>query len=376
MKMATTRWARAVALLAVASTVSACGLPRSGPSKREIYKSSVLQQGDAYIVTVDAAVAHKASVIPPLGFTNGFVGAGVVGSDEIRPGDILNLSIWENVDNGLLADQGLNSTELQAVQVDGDGYIFVPYAGRIKAAGNTPEALRRIITGKLESQTPDPQVTVTRHAGDGATVSVMGNVGAQGVYPIERPTRTLAAMLAKAGGVIIKPEVAQVTITRSTHTSTVWLTDLYSNPDNDVALRPGDIILVEEDRRAFTAMGATGGQNRVPFDTQELSAIEAVAQVGGLATNFADPKGLFVFREERPEIANDVLGRSDLKEPVRMAYVLNLTEPGGIFNARDFMIRDNDTIYVTEAPYVQWRKILGVLTGTANSANALSNIAE
>lgn len=373
--MTPTRWARGVALLAVVGTVSACGLPRSGPSKTELYKSSVLQEGDAFVVTVDADVARKASTNPPLSFTNGFVGPGVVGSDDIRPGDVLNLSIWENVDNGLLADQGLNSTRLQEMQVDGDGYIFVPYAGRIKAAGNTPEALRRIITGKLETQTPDPQVTVTRQSGDGATVSVMGGVGAQGVYPIERPTRTLAAMLARAGGVAIKPEIAQVTITRGRHTSTVWLTDLYSDPRNDVALRPGDIILVEEDRRAFTAIGATGGQNRVPFDTQELSAVEAIAQVGGLATNFADPRGVFVLRDERPEIANDILGRSDLTEPVRMAYVMDLTEPSAIFNARDFMIRDNDTIYITEAPYVQWRKTLAALTGTANSANALSNAA-
>ncbi len=374
--MTTTRWARGLALVAVVSTASACGLPRSGPSKREVYKSSVLQQGDAFVVTVNADVARLASQNPPLSFTNGFFGAGVVGSDEIRPGDVLNLSVWENVDNGLLADQGLNSTRLQEVQVDGDGYIFVPYAGRIKAAGNTPEALRRIITGKLETQTPDPQVTVARLAGNGATVSVMGGVGAQGVYPIERPTRTLAAMLAKAGGVAIKPEIAQVTISRGPHTSTVWLTDLYADPRNDVALRPGDTILVEEDRRAFTAIGATGGQNRVPFDTQELSAIEAIAQVGGLATNFADPKGVFILREERAEIANEILGRSDLSGTVRMAYVIDLTEPGGIFNARDFMIRDNDTIYVTEAPYVQWRKTLAAVTGTANSANALTNVTE
>ena len=135
-------------------------------------------------------------------------------------------------------------------------------------------------------------------------------------------------------------------------------------------------VFQHEDRRAFTAIGATGGQNRVPFDTQELSAIEAIAQVGGLATNFADPKGVFILREERAEIANEILGRSDLSGTVRMAYVIDLTEPGGIFNARDFMIRDNDTIYVTEAPYVQWRKTLAAVTGTANSANALTNVTE
>lgn len=376
MRIACTLWARGVALLAVTGMLASCGLPRSGPNKRELFKGSVLQEGDAYVVTVNAEVARIASVIPPLGFTNGFLGTSVVGSDEIRPGDVLNLSIWENVDNGLLANQGVNSTTLQEMQVDGDGYIFVPYAGRVKAAGNTPEALRRIITAKLESQTPDPQVTVTRLAGDGATVSVMGGVGAQGVYPIERPTRTLAAMLAKAGGVVIQPEIAQITITRGKHTSTVWLTDLYENPRYDIALRPGDIILVEEDQRAFTAIGATGGQNRIQFETQELSAIEAIAQVGGLSTNLADPTGVFVLREETPEIANKILGRTDLTKPVRMVYVLNLTEPSGIFNARDFMIRDNDTIYVTEAPYVQWSKTLSALTGAANSARSVSNIAD
>ncbi|XBC65595.1 polysaccharide biosynthesis/export family protein [Defluviimonas sp. SAOS-178_SWC] len=366
------RWARSLVLLVTVAGVAGCGLPRSGPSKREIFESSVQQEGDAFVVAVDAEVARAASVVPTLGFTNGFLGAGVVGSDDIRPGDVLGLTIWENVDNGLLANQGVNSTALNEVQVDGAGYIFVPYAGRIKAAGNTPEGLRRIITNKLDAQTPDPQVTVARIAGDGATVSVMGGVGGQGVYPIERPTRTLSAMLAKAGGVIIEPEIAQVTITRGTHTGTIWLKDLYSDPRMDVALRPGDVILVEKDQRAFTAMGATGGQNRVQFENQDLSVIEAIAQVGGLSTHFADPTGVFVLRNETPDIANTVLRRSDITQPVRMAYILDLTQPSGIFNARDFMVRDNDTIYVTEAPYVQWSKTLSALTGTANSANALN----
>ncbi len=52
--------------------------------------------------------------------------------------------------------RGAKTTALTEVQVDGSGYIFVPYAGRIKASGNSPEALRRIITSKLDAQTPDP----------------------------------------------------------------------------------------------------------------------------------------------------------------------------------------------------------------------------
>ncbi len=375
MRPVSSRVTAAMALFAVLSGLSACGLPRSGPTKGEIRAGSVEEQGDTFIVPVTAQVARATAMVPPLGFTNGFLGAGVIGSDVIRPGDVLGLTIWENVDNGLLAGPGMNSTALQEMQVDGDGFIFVPYAGRIQAAGNTPEALRRIITEKLDAQTPDPQVTVARLAGDGATVSVMGGVGGQGVYPIERPTRTLSAMLAKAGGVIIEPEIAQIVVTRGHHTGRVWLKDLYSNPQFDVALRPGDVILVEKDQRNFTAIGATGAQNRVHFETQELSAIEAIAQVGGLSTNAADPTGVFILRDEDSATANTVLGRTDLIGSQRIAYVLDLTEPSGLFNARDFMIRDGDTVYVTEAPYTRWQKLLGALTGAAGSANSLSKAA-
>jgi polysaccharide biosynthesis/export protein len=109
--------------------------------------------------------------------------------------------------------------------------------------------------------------------------------------------------------------------------------------------------VIEEDTRAFVALGATGAQNRVPFESQNLSAIEALAIVGGLNTSLADPTGVFVFRNEPAEIANAVLGRNDLVGAQRMIYVLDLTQPTGMFEARDFLIRDGDTVYVTEAPY-------------------------
>ncbi|MEL6700777.1 MAG: polysaccharide biosynthesis/export family protein, partial [Pseudomonadota bacterium] len=219
--------------LCVVSLVAACGLPRSGPSKREIFEGSVQRSGDAFIVVVNDRVTRATAVTPAFGFTEGFQNASVVGSDVIRPGDVLGLTIWENVSDGLLANEGQNSTVLEEVQVDGAGFIFVPYAGRVRAAGNTPEAIRRIITNKLEDQTPDPQVQVRRIAGDGATVSVVGTVGGQGVYPIQRPTRTLSAMLAQAGGITVSPEIAQITVLRGKHTGTIWFQDLYDNPHLD-----------------------------------------------------------------------------------------------------------------------------------------------
>ena len=369
------RWAKLIATIMLFSLLAACALPRSGPNKAEIYASSVQKQGDAFVVSVNDRVTRATAVQPALGFTDGFRNAGMIGSDTINPGDRLGLTVWENVDDGLLSSGPLKQTILQEVQVDGSGFIFVPYAGRIRAAGNTPEALRRIITTKLEEQTPDPQVEVRRIAGDGSTVSVSGSVGAQGIYPIEAPTRNLSAMIARAGGIVIEPEIAQITLIRGSERSKVWFQDLFRYPEFDVALRGGDRILIEADTRAFTVLGATGGQARVTFNTQTLSVIEALAQVGGLSTNAADPSGVFVLRNEPQEIANQVLGRADLIGDQRMVYVMDLTAPTGMFLARDFSIRDADTIYVTEAPFTQWSKIVGALTGSLAAVGSVGTSA-
>ena len=356
-------WARAIAMLAATLIVSSCGLPKVGPNKRQIYAGSVQREGDSFVVEVNDRVTRATAVIPALGFSDTFKNAALVGADTIRPGDVLGLTIWENVDDGLLAGEAQNATILNEVQVDDSGFIFVPYAGRIRAADNTPDAIRRIITTRLQDQTPDPQVEVRRVAGDGSSVSLIGSVGAQGTYPIERPTRMLSTMLARAGGVTIEPEIAQVTVIRGSERGQVWFEDLYDNPELDIALREGDRIFVEQDTRTFTALGATAAQARVQFESQTISAIEALAQVGGLVSSSSDPTGVFVLRNEAAEVANQVLGRDDLIGDQRMIYVLNLEEPNGLFLARDFVIRDEDTLYVTEAPYAQWSKTISSVVG-------------
>lgn len=359
-----------MAVFVLAFAVSSCGLPRPGPNKKEIFAGSVQQQGNAYIVTVNDRVVKATGDAPEAGFDAKFLNAGRIGADTIRRGDKLLLTVYENVEEGLFGTAGAPST-LVELQVDQSGNIFIPYAGRIRAAGNTPEQLRQIVTRKLDSQTPDPQFIIARAAGDGSTVSIVGT-GGQGVYPIEASTSTLSTMIAASGGVTTNPENTRVTVIRGDHKGTVWLEDLFESNKQDIALRPGDRILIQEDTRRFTALGATGAQSLVEFPQPSMTAIEAIAFMGGLNSNLADPTGIFIFRDESPEFANRVLGRSDFTTSKRFAYVLDLTEPTGVFLGRDFQIRDGDTIYVTEAPYVQWTKTLGVLTSSVGAAQSLN----
>lgn len=374
MSRRSTSWVRKAALFTMVFSIAACGLPRSGPNKKEIYAGSIQRQGNAFIVTVNDRVVQATKNAPAVGFDQKFQKAGRIGADTIRAGDVLSLTIYENVEEGLLGVAGVPST-ITELQVDQAGFIFVPYVGRIKASGNTPEALRGVITRKLDIQTPDPQVIVRRLPGDGSTISIVGSA-AQGVYPIEASTATLSSMIAKAGGVATDPESTRVTVIRGAHKGTVWLEDLYESNRQDIALRPGDRILLKEDTRRFTALGATGTQSLVEFPAPEMSAIEAIAFLGGLNSNLADPTGVFIFRDETAEYANRVLGRDDFVTSKRFAYVLNLTDPTGIFLGRDFQIRDGDTIYVTEAPYVAWTKTLTVLTGTVGAIASVANAAQ
>ncbi len=82
-----------LALLSAVATVSSCGLPRIGPTKKEIYAGSVLRKGDAFIVEVNDHVTRTTAVRPALGFTSSFQNAGLLGSDTINPGDTLGLTV-------------------------------------------------------------------------------------------------------------------------------------------------------------------------------------------------------------------------------------------------------------------------------------------
>ena len=79
------RLGRPIGLALIAALLAGCGLPRTGPNKREIFSGSELRNGNALVIEVDDAVTRATSQIPALSFSDGFLGAGVTGSDTISP---------------------------------------------------------------------------------------------------------------------------------------------------------------------------------------------------------------------------------------------------------------------------------------------------
>src|SRR5271157_1397833 len=85
-------------------------------------------------------------------------------------------------------------------RVELDGTVNFPYVGRIKAAGLTEDALAHAIEKRLAARqiVTEPHVLV-EITGFGTQASVQGQVGAPGIYTIDRTT-TMAQLLARAGG--------------------------------------------------------------------------------------------------------------------------------------------------------------------------------
>ncbi|MEM9781478.1 MAG: polysaccharide biosynthesis/export family protein [Pseudomonadota bacterium] len=369
------RLPRLVLLLAAALALGACAVPRAGPSSGEI--TAPTADVPFTIVPVSAAVTAATRQEPTLGFGTDFQRRKPAAVDVIVPGDVLTITVWENSETGLLSATGIGATTMPNVRVDAAGTIHVPYVGRVRAAGRSVATLSRIIRDQLAERVLNPQVDVFPHVSDARQVSVQGVVGAPGLYSIRAGSRHLLPMLAQAGGVPADPEVVRLRLRRGSETGEVWLQDLYDRPEMNVPLAAGDAVIAERDRRSFTALGAVGKTMRVPFPHRRLSLADALGAIGGLRDDFADPSGVFIFRDE----SADVMQRLDpgmrgeaAGAGGKVVYVLDLTAPGGMFLARDFIMRDGDTLYATTAPFVRFRQVLSSIApviGLAGSARSL-----
>ena len=353
---------RSVATLCALVLLGACGLPRSGPYYSELTEGEAPADYGFEILPVSADITRVTRVDERSGFSVSFLKTRAEPYYLVSSGDTLGITGWENSDEGLLSPTGVGASALPHTKVDESGKIFVPYVGRMQASGRSLSQLRRAIMRQLAGKTVDPQVDVFPVEKTGRSVSVQGVVGAPGLYPIDKLTTHILPMMAKAGGVKIDPEAVRIKLRRGRIQGEIWLTDLYDAPDNDVHLRAGDHIIVERDRRIFTALGAVSANQTVQFPTREVSLVRAMGIAGGLRDQTADPTGVFIFREEPVDIARRLFPDRDISRPVRVAYIVDLTRPEGLFLARDFFMRDRDTMYVTSAPYVRWLKILQAIS--------------
>jgi polysaccharide biosynthesis/export protein len=179
--------ARCLSVLAAALALAACELPREGPGRALVENTAYSPANTAgfVLVNVNREVADYLRVEPEPGFGDRFGRGQPVRADRIGIGDVLLIRIWEADPAGLFSSTGLvDKGEIPAVQVDGSGLISIPYAGDIQAAGRTPRQVSELIVERLRDKTVEPQAHVTRVENVANVVTLTGDVGNPGIYPL------------------------------------------------------------------------------------------------------------------------------------------------------------------------------------------------
>src|SRR5690606_31927608 len=128
-------------------------------------------------------------------------------------GDELLVNIWEASSDGLFSTIENKQVAL-TVAVDDRGQIFVPYAGRIRAAGRSVEALRQAIEAGLAGKAVEPQVQVLQTGAVSSSITVVGDVAAPGHYQLAIRGLRLLEAIAEAGGTLQATFESVATITR------------------------------------------------------------------------------------------------------------------------------------------------------------------
>jgi polysaccharide export outer membrane protein len=304
-------------------------------------------------------------------------------------GDVLNIAIFEAAPGGLFTPATAagarpgNFVDLPPQAVDQKGSIYVPYAGEIPAAARTLPEIQQAIVARLRNRAIEPQVVVSLNQQHSSVVSVLGDVNTPGVLALNSVGERLLALIARAGGPKFEAIETYVTLQRDGKRVRVLLSRVVHDPNENIFIRPNDVIFLTHEAPSFTALGALnqnvfGFNSEIAFDVETLTLAQAIGKSGGLNDNQSDPAEVFVYRYEDRRFLEKfgIDTKRFVYDRIPAIYHINLRDPSGMLLAAGFQMRSKDVMYVANAKVVDYFKLLGLINATAatvsNTANAVT----
>lgn len=120
----------------------------------------------------------------------------------LGPADVLRVWVWQNADLGA------------TVVVTPDGKVSVPLAGELEVAGRTRADVEAELTERFRTYLGEPVVTLVVEQVNSSQISVLGQVGSPGRYPLLQPLSIVDAV-ALAGGFGEFANTGDVTVIRT-----------------------------------------------------------------------------------------------------------------------------------------------------------------
>jgi len=350
----------ALSALALLTLTGCAGsyLASSGPSRKEVV--SIDKQAIAVVNLTPAVAKHEKALAPCFCFGDDF--RAKVPTYFISRGDTINIQIWEappatlftSSSSGAPTGAGLSASGAGHVtipdqMVDDEGKITVPYVGRISVIGKRADQIETEIQKALKRKANDPQVVVRIIQGASFSVTVVGEVERSMTLPLTPRGEHLLDAITATGGVKGPSGKIAIRVARGDKAQTVPLDAIIANPQQNITLQPGDVVTALFQSNAFVAMGAISKPGEVPFETTGISLSQALARAGGLIDSRADITGVFLFRAEDPSAG---------EKPTPVVYQVDLRNPVQMLAMRDFPVRNNDVLYVSNAPVTDVQKFM------------------
>lgn len=355
------------ASLLLASLLAGCAsLPTSGPTGSQL--TSSIAETQAQLPIQLAEVESVADLPPPpvAASSAQLTDLPPPPTDMVGPGDILEITIYEAgvtlfAPGGgsaggsaaqIAASPGVQAQRLPPTRVNDNGDITIPYAGRLHVVGQTIGEVESKIQASLRGLSQNPQVIVTQAQVITNSVIVSGEVARPGRLVLQTNRETLTDAIALAGGYRGTAKDVVLRVNRRGENVDVYLNDLNDNPELDVRAYPGDRLMLINNPRTFSVLGAPGRVEQIPFSRSRISLVEAVAQSGGANPNAGDAAAIFVFR-----FVPDANGTE-----VPTVYHINMMKSGSYFLAQRFAMQDKDVLYFGNAAANQPAKMMTLIS--------------
>lgn len=357
-------------------------LPSAGASRTQIQEVAQMQpSSNIQVVEINDGVARKVLGSKRQAQFSEVLDQTAQKAFTIGAGDVIEVSIWEAPPAALFGSAVLDpragpattrATAFPEQMVNVEGFISLPFAGQIQAAGRTTNQIETEVAQRLKGKANQPQVLVRTIRNNTANVTVVGEVTNSLRMPLTAKGERLLDALAAAGGVRQPVNKMTLQVSRAGQMLAMPLEAVIRDPKQNIVLQPGDVVTSLFQPLSFTVLGATGKNEEVNFETQGISLAQALARAGGLQDARADAQGVFLFRFESPEAieaSTKIALTADGKIPV--VYRLDLKDPATFFVAQNFPMQNRDVLYVSNSPAAELQKFLNILTSTIYSVSAI-----
>lgn len=364
------------ALCLIAAALAGC--TAVGPTAHQIESApaTAAQRGLSVIQVTDQVAKAVNTADLPGNFADRIGNATPIGT-RVGVGDTLEVTIWEAAPAALfgtaILDTGIGSgvatsrpNTLQGIMVGPAGTITIPFAGQVPAAGHTLREIEQDIVRRLQGRAHLPQAMVRIAHNSTANVTVLGDVKSPQRVPLTPRGERVLDVIAEAGGTSQPIDKMTIEVVRGGIVQRMAARDLVRDPRQNIILRSDDVVTVLYQPYSFTVMGATGRNDEVRFEGVGLTLAQALGRVGGLQDMRADPRGVFLFRWEKPQLlgslAQNAQPNADGMVPV--IYQADLKQPATFFAAQHFRMRDGDVIYVSNSRVAELQRFVNIVSSS------------